>query len=310
MIYVSFYVGQKNQHRSNTYLYFYTKNNSYIVIKIFDSKKSGPNLVIMAGVHGDERCGLNAFTTIIPTFIPLCGKVTFIIGNPRAVILRKRKYEADLNRMFRPAKDLTSSEKNTYEFVRSRELIPILEKADALLDIHSSTTEITTPFVICEKQSFKVSTKLPVETIVSGIDSLHPTGTDAFVNQSGGLGICIECGNHNDPQSTQVAIDATKRFLHYFSVINLKDDYIIKNQRFIKAEFIYKNKDYFRLSKAFKEFEKIDANSTIGIDGVLDVKAPYNGVILFPQNQTKTNSEAFLYGREIIIDSPIRKDSK
>lgn len=268
------------------------------MIKIFDSKEPGPNLVIMAGVHGDETCGLNAFGAIFPTFKPLRGRVTFIIGNPKAVEVSRREFEGNLNRMFRPDSEITEVERDTYEYKRSRELMPILAEADALLDIHSSTTEQTVPFVICEKQSFEVVTKLPVEIVVSGIDVLHPTGTDAFVNQSGGLGICIECGNHNDPKVTDVAIEAINTFINYFNVVLDKNNNVINKQRFVHADWIYRNKENFTLSKDFKEFEKVNKGSVIGLDGEKEIKAPYNGVILFPHNRKEKNTEAFLYGIE------------
>lgn len=268
------------------------------MIKIFDSKKPGPNLVIMAGVHGDETCGLNAFEAILPTFKPLQGQVTFIVGNPKAVQIGKREFEGNLNRMFRPDSEITEAESNTYAYKRSRELMPILSKADALLDIHSSTTKQTIPFVICEKQSFEVAAKLPVEIVVSGIDVLHPTGTDAYVNQSGGLGICIECGNHNDPKATNTAIEAIIGFLSYFSVTTEKSNDIINKQRFVNAKWIYINKNEFNLSKDFQEFEKICKGSIIGFDGAEQIEAPYDGVILFPHNRKEKNTEAFLYGIE------------
>lgn len=268
------------------------------MIKIFDSKKPGPNIVIMAGVHGDELCGLNAFDAILPTFKPVRGQATFIIGSPQAVEVGKREFEGNLNRMFRSDPEITEAERDTYEYERSRELMPILAEADALLDIHSSTTEQTVPFAICEKQSFEVVAKLPVEIIVSGIDALHPTGTDAFVNQSGGLGICIECGNHNDPNATNIAIEAISKFLSYFNVTNKKSNDSVNKQRFVNAEWIYKNKNRFTLNKDFQEFEKIRKGSIIGLDGVEQIEAPYDGVILFPHNREKFNTEAFIYGRE------------
>lgn len=268
------------------------------MIKIFDAKEPGPNLVVMAGVHGDERCGLDAFDDILPTFTLLRGRVTFIIGSPEAVRVNRREFEGNLNRMFRPDSEITKAERYTYEYKRSRELMPILAKADALLDVHSSTTEQTLPFVICEKQSFEIATKLPTEIVVSGIDALHPTGTDAFVNQSGGLGICIECGNHNDPNATNTAIEAISKFLSYFKVTIEKSSDFESKQRFVNAEWIYKNKNCFTLSKDFQEFEKIRKGSIIGLDGKDEIKAPYDGVILFPHNRKEKNTEAFIYGRE------------
>ena len=268
------------------------------MITTYNSQQPGLNLVIMAGVHGDERCGLDAFATLLPTFRPKTGKVTFIIGNPKALALGTREFEANLNRMFRPDKDLSTAEQATYEYRRSRELMSILSEADALLDIHSSTTKQTVPFVICEKQSFDCVAHLPVDVVVTGIDALHPTGTDAFVNQTGGLGICIECGNHNDDTTTSVALAAINSFLQYFDVVNATTAKTQRTQRRIQAKWIYKNNEVFTLRHDFAEFEKIPAGKVIGVDGTTEISAPYDGVILFPHNRTTKNSEAFLFGSE------------
>lgn len=268
------------------------------MIKTYNSNKPGLNLVIMAGVHGDEKCGLEAFNIILQSFQPISGRITFIIGNPKAVAVNRREFEANLNRMFRPDKSITDQEKEAYEYKRARELMPILANADALLDIHSSTTKQTVPFIICEKQSYACVQYLPAKVVVSGIDALHPTGTDAFVNQSGGLGICIECGNHDDAAATEVAILAIKNFLDYFGSIDKKLKHIPAEKRFIQADWIYKNEGVFTLGREYREFEKIQKSEVIGFDGDKEIKAPYDGVILFPHNRTEVNTEAFLFGKE------------
>lgn len=270
------------------------------MIQIFNSQKPGPNLVVMAGVHGNEPCGLAAFNEILPYLSINSGTVTFIIGNPKAVEKGTREFEANLNRLFRANEDLTTFEKSTYEYRRSRELMPILTKADALLDIHSSTTEDSLPFIICEPQSYDCAKVLPADIVVSGIDKLHPTGTDAFVNLSGGIGICIECGQHTDPAAKEIAIQAIKNFLQFFGVFSDSTTLIQKQpQTYISAEWLYKNQDVFTLSRKFKEFEKISRGDVIGTDGSKEIYAPDNGCILFPNDTHVPNSEAFIFAQVI-----------
>lgn len=269
------------------------------MIQIFDSNKPGPNIVVMAGVHGNEKCGIVAFEQVLPTLRITKGKVTFVIGNPEAVALNVRFTQSNLNRMFRGDEGMTEEEKNSYEFERARELMPILKKADALLDIHSSTTAQTIPFIICEQQSYDCAAYLPGEIIVSGIDVLHPTGTDAFVNQSGGKGICIECGNHDDSKSVSIALCAIEIFLSYFKVIEVKKELKKYPQRKVQADWIYKNVGDFKLTRPFAEFERLKEGSVIGIDDGVEVTAPYDGVILFPNDRTEKGKEAFLFGKEV-----------
>ncbi len=268
------------------------------MIQIFTSNKPGPNLVVMAGVHGDESCGLEAFADILHTLSITKGVVTFVIGNPKAVARHKRVFNTNLNRMFRTDLLLNDNEKRTYEYVRSRELMPMLAEADALLDIHSTATPESTPFVICESSAYECAQVLPVQTVLSGIDALHPTGTDAFVNQTGGLGICIECGNHNDVFGKDIATEAIMNFLHFFGVIDREAQLQKRVQSHLQAEWLYTNKNTFTLSKQFSEFEKVTKGTRIGVDGTELIVAPYDGYIVFPQSVTAPNGEAFVYCRE------------
>lgn len=271
------------------------------MITTFDTKVVGPNLVIMAGVHGDERCGVVAVREAMSMYTITRGRVTWIIGSPKAVSNSRREYQTNLNRMFRNDSLLSDFEKQTYEYIRSRELMPILAEADALLDLHSSTTPDTIPFVICEPHSYQTVQSLPVGVVVSGIDLLHPTGTDAYVNQMGGQGICVECGSHNDPQAVVVASEAIRRFLTVFGVIQREGDVGQLVQRYIKADQIYKNKSEFILAKNFPEFALVNQGEVIGYDGGREVRVDRAGVILFPQNCTEQGREAFVLGKEISV---------
>lgn len=271
------------------------------MITTFDTKIVGPNIVIMAGVHGDESCGVFAVHEAMSRYTIMRGRVTWIIGSPKAVNNSRREYETNLNRMFRDDLLLSDFEKQTYEYVRSRELMPILAEADALLDIHSSTTLDTVPFVICEPHSYQVVQSLPVGVVVSGIDLLHPTGTDAYVNQMGGRGICIECGSHNDPRAVTVAKEAIYEFLSVFGVIESREEGEQCVKRYIKADQIYKSKSEFTLAKNFPEFAHINQGEVVGYDGGREVYADKPGVILFPQNCTEQGQEAFVFGEEVSI---------
>lgn len=268
------------------------------MIQTLKSNKTGPNLVIMAGVHGDEPCGLQAFADVLPALSLSRGTVSFVLGNPNAIAIHKREFHTNLNRLFRSDDALSLTEKSTYEYQRSRELMPLLSQADALLDIHSSTTDKTEPFIICESQSYQCASYLPADTVVSGIDVLHPTGTDAYVNQSGGLGICIECGNHTDNTAKTVAVKAIHNFLQFFEVLdNTNAVPAVKIQRYIHSDWLYRNQAVFTLRKSFSEFESLKKGDVIGIDGQTEIIAPHDGCIMFPHNRNTPGAEAFIFGK-------------
>jgi succinylglutamate desuccinylase len=123
-------------------------------VTTINGSKSGITLAIIAGVHGNEICGIEAIKQILPTITIKAGRVHFIYGNPRAIKKNVRQVDMNLNRAFQQDNQLSDDEKRSYERKRALELMPILDRCEAILDIHSSATRATTPFVICEPHSF------------------------------------------------------------------------------------------------------------------------------------------------------------
>ena len=51
----------------------------------FKGKQDGPTSIILAGVHGDETSGVEAFKKMLPTLVIDRGRVLFGYGNPAAI---------------------------------------------------------------------------------------------------------------------------------------------------------------------------------------------------------------------------------
>jgi succinylglutamate desuccinylase len=267
------------------------------VIKI-NGKNGGPTSIILAGVHGNEQCGIEAFKKILPELKIDKGSVFFIYGNPRAIAVKKRFTETNLNRMFKNENSLSAEEKNSYEYQRAQFLKNYLNQADVLLDIHASGNPESYPFAICEKNSKEIVKYLPIETVVSGFDNVEPGGTDYYMNSIGKIGICIECGYLGNPESENVAIQSIDAFLKARG--HITNDIPFKKQSEINMYDLYYTKtDKFTLSKPFKDFEQLTKGQIIGTDGETQVLAKNDGIILFACNRSKIGDEAFLFGKKL-----------
>ncbi len=272
------------------------KNNinveNYPIIK--NGLKPGKTSVIIACTHGNETCGVSAFDFLIPNLSIDSGTVIFCIGNPRALRENKRFVEMNLNRAFKNKKLLTPDEIQTYEYKRSEEIKLLLDKADALLDIHSSTNIPAEQFIICEPNSYFISDQLPFDKQISGFDEYEPGGTESYMNEKSKIGIGIECGQHNDPLSIDKAKESILIFL--IAMGHIKGVNKIQNQERLKINFLYKNinKD-FTLSRDFFDFEEIEKDTLIGYDGETPVFSPFKSKILFAHNyKNQTGQECFL----------------
>ena len=267
-----------------------------------DSNKPGKILTIMGGVHGNEICGPDALRKLIAMFARkelhlISGKLQLIFGNLAAMATGERKTQMDLNRAFRPESSLTLDETFTYERQRALQLMPYLEKSDVLLDIHSSMTNKSTPFIICEKQSFAVAERLPFPIRSYGWDKIQPGGTDYFVNKSGGMGICIECGYHLDESAPKRAFESALMFLKFFGAIKGEAPPIYSGQRIIHAYDIYFSQVDFRKAKVFSDFEPLKAGDLIGTDGGQEVRVTCDSLVIFPSDCMGPQEEAFVLGR-------------
>lgn len=273
------------------------------VITLTGSQK-GPVSVVMAGVHGNEPCGLNAFRLLLPTLEVEAGTVYFVIGNPNAIAKNVRFTEFNLNRAFKQDAALTDEERNSYEYRRAQFLKLYLDEASALLDIHSSFTPESFPFVICEENGFGIARHLPVGLVISGFDRTNPGGTDEYMNRTGKIGICIECGHHSDPKASSVAMQAILSFLRSRKHIPGTANEMRAPQRRILIEKLHHSSGELKLAMNWSDFEAIPRLAVICEDNSKEIQAEEDCIILFARNCEQAGKEAFYLGREIVELGP------
>ncbi len=267
-------------------------------IKTIIGKKAGKTVTILAGVHGNEPCGLKVLKKISKELKIKKGKVNLIVGNPRAVRSNCRFIEMNLNRAFRPTSELSIRELSSYERKRAEQIMPYLENSDYVLDIHSSSSKITKPFVICEPQSYEVVSFLPVSIISSNWDKFEPGGTDYFTNLKGGKGICIESGYSLDSSGVGVIEKSVKNLLIFAGLIEGQLSRKTKQQK-IKISYVYVVKNLYYPVREFSDFEFVESGQVVGYDGKNKIKAPFDGFIIFNNSKKKTGEEGFILGKPI-----------
>ncbi len=270
------------------------KSNIKIVEK--QGEYGGKKLVVLVGVHGNELCGVKAADFLLPKLKINIGKVTFIYANLEAIKQNKRFVEQNLNRCFlnqQPFKIKQSLEGRT-----AREIMPYLEEADAMLDIHASFTKDSIPFVICDESNTEIANIFSVGKVVYNIDSFHPGSTDGYMNLQNKPGFCFECGYANDSKTQTVAEEAIISFLTYYGCIENKINQLINNPKLIKIIDIYRNKyGHFKSNRDFNDFEEMKEKTIIGLDGDKEVFVDEGQLVLFVRDREKLNEECFLVGK-------------
>ncbi len=265
-------------------------------ITTIKGKNPGKTVAIIAGIHGNEQGGLRAIEEAILSIPVENGTVHHIVGNPRALKQNVRFTEMNLNRAFIRGPLKNPKLENSYERLRAKELMPLLDTCDALLDIHSVAKQRSTPFIICEPSYFPIAKKLPFPIISNGWNTLEPGGTDYYMSTAGKIGICIECGQHTDPIVPKRALKGIRAFLQLMGNISGEPIPDTPNQKIITVIDILITKIDFKLAKDFYDFEPVTKGQLLGIDGQEEYKAPSNGVVIFARPVNTPDQEAIIFG--------------
>ncbi len=257
-------------------------------------KNLGPTLAIFAGVHGNETAGVLALDWARDNLQVNSGTVYLVVANAEAVAAGARQINKNLNRCF-----LAGNDGNAYEDSRVRELMQLLDGCDALLDLHASTSDQSTPFVICEPPSFTIAKLFGVPLISTGWDAIEPGATDGYMFRAGKIGICVECyGKAELDAGVALAKESILRFLAYFGVVDYSYQPPLREPKLFCAQAaIRKQTDDFSFARTFFDFEVLAPGELIATDGAQKYFAQPGQVLLFPDAKAKIGDEVFVLGR-------------
>jgi predicted deacylase len=285
-----------------------------------DSGSAGPHVMVTAVVHGNELCGAIALDWLMrENARPVRGKLTFMYCNVAAFLSfdpanpqASRFVDEDFNRVWAEA-TLDGSRKSR-ELARAREIRPLVAQADLLLDIHSMQHP-TLPLMLSgplEKgRRFAREVGVP-ETIVS--DEGHSAGKrmrdyGAFADPASPKNaLLIECGQHWETDSVDVAKETALRFLLATGCVarNWIEARLPQHkpaaQRTIEVTHaVTIGSEDFRFVAEFKGLEVIaKAGDEIARDGDRIVRAPYdNCVLIMPSRRLGKGQTAVRLGRYV-----------
>ena len=112
-------------------------------VTTFDGGAPGPHVMLSALVHGNELCGAHALDYLLREGVrPERGKLTLAFMNVAAYArfdpsnpAASRYVDEDFNRLW--STDVLDGPRDSVELGRAREIRPLMDTVDLLLDIHS-----------------------------------------------------------------------------------------------------------------------------------------------------------------------------
>ena len=228
----------------------------------YSGQHSGPRLIILGAVHGNETCGTEAIRRLIEQLdggqlTVKAGSLTLVaVSNPLAFARGERNGERNLNRDLRPR-----THPYQFEDHAGNWLCCLLAQHDVLLDIHSTNAPCA-PFVLLgprnnhgalepfahETEERLLARHLGVQRCVDGWFSTYAEGverrmastrdnfdvsekealmryaigTTEYMRAIGGYGLTLECGQHGTVLATEVASRAIMHTLGFLGLIEDK----------------------------------------------------------------------------------------
>jgi predicted deacylase len=287
-------------------------------VTTYEGGRPGPHVVITALVHGNELCGAWALLRLLErnirpcrgrlslAFVNLAAFDAFDPGSPKA----SRYLDEDLNRVWSPA--TLDGPRRSRELERAREMRPLIERADFLLDIHSmqaAAPPLLLTGVTDKGRRLAAAMGFP-GCIVA--DAGHRNG--ARIRDFGAFGdpgsprtaVLVECGQHWARRSVAVAIATCRQFLAALEVVEprlldrLGRAPAPKPQRVVEVtDAVTVAAGRFRFTRDFQGLEVIpEAGTVIAYDGTLPIRTPYDQcVLIMPSRRLAPGFTAVRLGR-------------
>jgi predicted deacylase len=292
-------------------------NRGVDYVTTFDSQQPGPHLLLNAVTHGNEYCGAAALVALTAMNVrPKRGKLTLVFANVAAyrafsptAPYANRYLDDDFNRIW--LDEAIDAPRFSSEIARARVLRPIYAEADVLLDLHSMSNDAA-PLLLCgrTRRGRRLAQRLgyPMWTVA---DNGHRAGRRLidygdFADRDGErTALLVECGQHWNPASADVALETCLRLLKVYSMLErgAAAEHIqrrVGQSRFVEVtQAVTARTDRFTFCENFIGLEIIrHAGTVIGFDGDAAVATPYdNCVLVMPTRHVYTGQTAVRFGR-------------
>jgi len=185
---------------------------------------SGPVIILLCGIHGNETAGVFATYDLINSLkrekTDLKGKIVAVAGNLPALSMNRRYIDADLNRiwsddrLYKLQRGIRLQKDNICELEEQKEIYEII-RAECLsasgqvyiIDLHTTSAESTAFIFISDtlrNRQFVKSIPLPV---ILGVEELLNSTLLNFANRLGIICFGLEAGCHESIHSYENTVN-------------------------------------------------------------------------------------------------------
>lgn len=286
--------------------------------------------IIFAGIHGNEKAGIQALEELFEDFankeITFDGTIIGIAGNLKALEQNARFIHKDLNRQWYLSKirklgALPYGMLNTQEDIEQKEILDlILEiiqdkgKKLMLIDLHTTSAKGGC-FTISNtlNRSSEIALQIPVP-VINGMTSKIGGTTLEYFEQLGLPAIAFEAGQHEELAAVNRIKAALVSIFKFTACLaqDVANDYEDSFQQMQndfahlprKVNVLYRHpieeEDGFVMEEGFSNFQKIRKGELLAYDKHGPITSHLDGLILMPLYQKKGSDGFFIVEEEKI----------
>lgn len=258
----------------------------------------GPHVALLSLTHGNEISGGIVLDRLLRAGVePIRGRLTFGFVNleafqrfdPRQPTV-SRFVDEDINRVWDT--EVLDGPRHSIELERAREMRPLLDTVDVLLDLHSMLWP-SDPLTLCGEsdkgKQLAFDTGVPALVVA---DRGHAGGKriidyDRFANPDTPFaGNLIEAGQHWEPATVDIAHEAISALLHKLDMAPscdlLPPPSPRRPPRFARVtRVVTATTANFSFVQAYRGGDVIaKRNTVIALDGTTEIRTPHNDCLL------------------------------
>ncbi len=281
----------------------FTRTSLDVPVIIERSKKAGPTLLLIAGIHGNEVNGVEIVRQIIKSQynVPQCGTVICIpVVNVFGFLNQDRKFPdgRDLNRVFPGTKQGSLASRFAYHIMQ--EIIPHI---DYCIDFHTGGASRFNYAQVRidknDKESLDLAKTFGARFIIES-KNRDKTIREAMI-KLGKKVVLFEGGKslHLDKHVTQEGISGTIKIMHYLGMRNYSAEiaemnldtkqFLIKKSVWLRANFSGMYRRFVSIGRAIKDKQVLGSISDPYGEFEKPVKSKYNGFIICSNHSPLVN---------------------
>jgi predicted deacylase len=261
-----------------------------------DSGRPGPHVALLALAHGNELAGAIVLDRLLRTGLrPTRGRLTvgfinleaFDRFDPQQPTL-SRFVDEDINRVWDEA--VLYSPRRSYELDRAREIRPLIDTVDVLLDLHSMLWR-SDPLTLCggSEKGRQLAAGIGTPALVVA-DFGHVGGKrlidyGRFAEQGTSCAAnLLEAGQHWQPETVETSWASVTGLLHHLDIAppGLTPPPRRCAQRFARVtQAITAATSAFAFVQSWRGGEVVPRRNTLlAFDGNMEIRTPYDNCLL------------------------------